>query len=327
MKNHAKLICRLILLMAFFYASFAYAENTPDSLYRNAQALFNKGQYVKAIKEYDRILSLGADLTLLHQVYIYRGLSYQKIGRLDKALEDYTMASKINYPPEPTQAYFSLGIIHILRHEYDKAIIQYDKILSMKPDSNALYQAHVARGSSYQAMGRLDKALEDFTKASKINNRPNPAYVYFLIGSIYYTRGSYGRAFDYYDQAIIMKADQTLLSQINLHRGIYYEVKGPLPKAVDAYTEAIRVQPNDPSLYFTRANLKKRMLQYDQAIADYTRAIQLSPDDPLLYACRAHVQIVNGHQRDAHEDLRKACAMGEAKSCRVYNFLMSRNRF
>ncbi len=53
------------------------------------------------------------------------------------------------------------------------------------------------------------------------------------------------------------------------------------------YNEAIRLEPNDPSLYVARGNEWRRHVKLDIALTDYNRAIQLDPNYIHAYICRS----------------------------------------
>ena len=53
------------------------------------------------------------------------------------------------------------------------------------------------------------------------------------------------------------------------------------------YDDAIRLEPNNPSLYVARGNEWRRHVKLDLALADYNRAIQIDPNYIHAYICRA----------------------------------------
>jgi tetratricopeptide (TPR) repeat protein len=53
------------------------------------------------------------------------------------------------------------------------------------------------------------------------------------------------------------------------------------------YDDALRLEPNDPTLYIARGNEWRKHLKLDDALADYHRAIQLDPNYIHAYICCA----------------------------------------
>ena len=58
--------------------------------------------------------------------------------------------------------------------------------------------------------------------------------------------------------------------------------------AIDAYDEAIRIQPEVAGLYEARGTAYMYAGRHDDALADYSLAIELDPDDAGLWRRRAH---------------------------------------
>jgi tetratricopeptide (TPR) repeat protein len=73
-------------------------------------------------------------------------------------------------------------------------------------------------------------------------------------------------------------------------------------KAIDEYTQAIALQPNDAALYFGRGKLDLQYVVYDQALADYTKAIQLAPKIAGYYRARARLYMKLGERKKALDD-------------------------
>ena len=78
-----------LTLISLFFALFCYAQGQP----KTAQELFDEGNYLGAVNEYQKILDSGDKSS-----YVYYNLanSYFKAGDLDKALVNYYRAFRIN---------------------------------------------------------------------------------------------------------------------------------------------------------------------------------------------------------------------------------------
>lgn len=75
---------------------------------------------------------------------------------------------------------------------------------------------------------------------------------------------------------------------------INYEKEGKLDEAVNKYTEAINLKPDDWTGYNYRAKVNFHRGLYDDAIADISRAISLSPQSLSAYAVRANCYEAKG---------------------------------
>jgi tetratricopeptide (TPR) repeat protein len=69
-------------------------------------------------------------------------------------------------------------------------------------------------------------------------------------------------------------------------RGLAFADKGQIDKAIEDYTVAISLQPNDPDAYVNRGIALSKKGQIDQAIENYKVAISLEPDSAKGYLNR-----------------------------------------
>ena len=63
-------------------------------------------------------------------------------------------------------------------------------------------------------------------------------------------------------------------------RGIVWEKKGDLKKALADFNRAVELDPDYPSAYYNRSGLYERMGNLKAALADVERFIQLVPNHP-----------------------------------------------
>lgn len=97
-----------------------------------------------------------------------RGLWYQENERdYDKAIQDYTSAVQLS--PKAARAHFALGYIHYQYLKvYDQAVKHYNDALAI---DSTWAEAYLNRGLSFEAMGNIAAANQDFNKAMML--RPN----------------------------------------------------------------------------------------------------------------------------------------------------------
>jgi tetratricopeptide (TPR) repeat protein len=75
------------------------------------------------------------------------------------------------------------------------------------------------------------------------------------------------------------------------NRGTAYDDKGDYDRAIQDYTEAIRLNPNAASAYYGRGYAYKKKGDYDRAIQDFNEAIRLSPNFERAYYDRGNAYI------------------------------------
>jgi Tfp pilus assembly protein PilF len=81
-------------------------------------------------------------------------------------------------------------------------------------------------------------------------------------------------------------------------------------KALAAYSEAIRLDPDYAEAYGSRGLVYYFKNDHDKALADYNEAIRLDPDYGDSYACRAYIHGENGDYGKAAADLTSAVQLG-----------------
>ena len=66
-------------------------------------------------------------------------------------------------------------------------------------------------------------------------------------------------------------------------------------EALDCYTKAIEIDPNDPILYSNRSAMHLNLSEFDEAITDAEKAISLKPDYAKAYLRKG--KALEGQQR------------------------------
>lgn len=103
-----------------------------------------------------------------------------KTAHQDKGIAEYTKQIQ-NIELNLAFAYNSRGCIYYKNNDYDKAIEDYNKALSINPN---FADAYNQRGIVYFAKQDYKKAIDDFNKA--INLNPNFAEAYYNLGNLKY---------------------------------------------------------------------------------------------------------------------------------------------
>ncbi|KAI5608678.1 hsc70-interacting protein, partial [Silurus asotus] len=85
--------------------------------------------------------------------------------------------------------------------------------------------------------------------------------------------------------------------------------EGELQKALDLFTDAIKLNPRSAILYAKRASVYIKMQKPNAAIRDCDRAIDINPDSAQPYKWRGKAHRLLGHWEDAAKDLATACKL------------------
>jgi tetratricopeptide (TPR) repeat protein len=93
--------------------------------------------------------------------------------------------------------------------------------------------------------------------------------------------------------ALIQAGQDTMknLSVIYNSRGVAYDDKGNYERAIQDFSEAIRLDPNSEIAYYGRGYAYKKKGDYDRAIQDFNEAIHLNPSFERAYYDRGNAYI------------------------------------
>lgn len=106
------------------------------------------------------------------KAYSDRGVEYAKIGDYDRAIADYSKAITIR--PDFVQAYNNRGVSFLSgKDDPSRAIADYTKAIDLNP---RFVYAYLNRSSAYSYIRAYDSALKDFTVAISLNAASNTAF-------------------------------------------------------------------------------------------------------------------------------------------------------
>ena len=123
----------------------------------------NKGQWGRAIADYDEAIRLNSDIA---ETFSNRGTAYYYKGQIGRALRDYDEAIRLK--PDFAQAFSNRGNVYRKKGQFDRAIEDYDEAIRLNPD-NA--QVFADRGLAYEKKGEPTQALRDFKRAHALGYR------------------------------------------------------------------------------------------------------------------------------------------------------------
>ncbi|XP_062387798.1 hsc70-interacting protein [Sardina pilchardus] len=108
-----------------------------------------------------------------------------------------------------------------------------------------------------------------------------------------------------------LEVTEDMMDQANAKKMEAIEVlgEGELQKALDLFTEAIKLNPCLAILYAKRASVYIKMQKPNAAIRDCDRAIKINPDSAQPYKWRGKAHRLLGHWEEAAKDLAMACKL------------------
>lgn len=228
-------------------------------------------------------------------------------------------------------------------HRYEKAILFYRQVLDVDPanEGNALVWGNL--GSVYERMGKVDEAIDSYSKALEI--QPKLVPVLEQRAGLYLDKGEKGRAMlDFsailneqpdHEQALLGRAylrmqqnmfqearldfDGLLLNHPQNKQGelgfaILCQKQGRFQEAADRFARLIERYPGDPSLYEARGNMEREAKWYELALIDYEEAGRISKNDPVYTVMQALVYLDQNKKTSARRMLDRAVRAGMNKA-------------
>lgn len=270
--------------------------------------------YAAALADYSAAIDQGTDDPA---AYYNRALINRQDGNYETAIADYQKA--IDLDPEYGKAYYWLGVAYVAIDDYQAGVDAYTKAIDLDYD---LVNSYYQRGSAYYLMEAYDAALTDYQQTIALN--PDDADAYLWMGEIYYKRQQYALAqesfqrhvevADIADDLAVQRLEEItpLLNEPNLTADDYFNQgldafnTGDYQQAIEAYTNALRLDPNDAASYNNRGTTYFRLGQYEQAREDYAAAITVNDEYALAYYNRGNVNYVLSNDEDAISDLTRS---------------------
>lgn len=218
-------------------------------------------EYTQALSHLDSAIRLSprdADL------FINKGIAYQKVGALEKAKEAYDMALHIN--PEHAIAYLNLQSLNSKlngtqsTHLLDSAIANNTK----------LPYAYAERGYLRLSKGAYLDALADYNQAININ--PKEAEYFLNRGLIHEKLLHPEEAYRDYSSAI--RLDERLVSAW-LNRGNVLRKLRKERLAIEDYSAAIAFDGDYAAAYYNRGIVYYELKEYSAACSDLLMAKRL----------------------------------------------------
>jgi len=146
--------------------------DTPIAYNNRGEAYFRKGDYDRAIFDYDQALSIDPNYKTAYYLYENRGTAYLMKGDYERAIADYHQALRIN--PNDANAYYNRGTAYFNKGDFEEAISDFNKALEINP---GYAEAYFYKALACEKMGHLPEALESYK--GFIENVPSQYGTYF----------------------------------------------------------------------------------------------------------------------------------------------------
>jgi len=148
-----------------------------------------------------------------------------------------------------------------------------------------------------------------------IGMRQSPSYRLHK-GLSYANKGNMLKAIECYTEAIKLDPNYALAY---CNRGLVYHHLGKNEKGVEDCTKAISLEPKNPLLYYKRIKIYEKLEKYEEAIGDYSKIIDLDPNDEWAYYHRGYAYSKLRKYKEALKDYTKAIDLKTNEKWFYYN--------
>ena len=230
-----------------------------------------------------------------------RGCIYLRLNDPERAIPDFTAAT--NYSP-----FLDIDPRQANRELIPDVNLPLSALGYWSPQFYT--SAFSNRGVALMMLGRDDEALADFRhvidlgRVYRFGQYPSVMASSFCgMGQVHHRKGDDARAVDAFDNALRYNPNDP---NIHVGRGMALAGLGQADDALDAYAYALRIDPNHSRAHAFRAFLFERLGRDDDAMAGYDAAIRLDPTWGLARRYRGAMLSKLGRNAEALAELTAA---------------------
>ncbi|WP_027390483.1 tetratricopeptide repeat protein [Chrysiogenes arsenatis] len=246
----------------------------------------NRGEYSRAMLEYELAISKNAALA-----YYNLGVVYNRLGQQDEAIESYRQA--MNARPEFPDAYIGMGMTMKSLGRHTESLQYFLDAIRLSPRDSTY---HNNAANAYLQLQNYRKASEHYDRALALD----PANIEALINrsSLMLATGDVDGAINGYQEVLrIDPANHAVKNNL----GMALRKKGRLYDALSTFREASMMQKT-PNVFINMGDTFRDLGQVDDAINSYVSAANLSETNyPLKKLSEYHFTLLRFD--DLHDTL------------------------
>ncbi len=147
---------------------------------------------------------------------------------------------------------------------------------------------HYMLGLNFLVTSQIDPAIEELNKAAEVSG--DPLEIHLILGNLYREKGQVGRAIQEHQQ-LLQRPNLRKLEHANvlLCLGLDYKHGGFVDRALEAFTEVLRLDPDNP---YALTNLEKLYAEQHQWTEAYSTRQKLAARQPSEEHQAVHRQIL-----------------------------------
>lgn len=233
--------------------------------YEEAGMNYDSGDYINAIKNYNKAISFLPSLT---DVYYNRGIAKEMLKDFTGAIEDFSKGIELN-ASNKVDAFHRRGYIRFYKlNDAAEALLDYNKAIELNPTNGDFYYHRAKVLDSYHA-------LQDLIKAEQFGR--SDANLYFDIYLRKLQMNDYTGCIEALDKYIELHPinPKISLSKIYYFRGFVKSVLNDTNSAQSNFDKAIELDNKNAEAYYFRGLAKNALRNDNSGDADITTAKNL----------------------------------------------------
>jgi tetratricopeptide (TPR) repeat protein len=215
---------------------------------------------------FEEAILLNPNIAGLHNQH---GFALTYLGNYEKAHNSFSKAIDL----EPDNPIFYQNRIFVLKElgKSDLSVFDYEKIQMLEPFNPVVF---VERANMLVQLARFGEALNDFSRAIELEPH-NPSH-YIERAGVHRAMRNYGKGLSDCETAIGLAADNpTVKVNALIRRSSIYGELGRDDEALEVLKQAISIDPNNSFIYFSRADLFRKMGDQGRYNDDLVKALSL----------------------------------------------------
>lgn len=247
----------IIILGIFVNAPYSYSQK----YFEVAKKEYLYGDLQKSIELLTASIKHNEEIA---KSYMYRGAAKAFLKMYSDALVDLNLSKKID--PNNPKMYFYFGKFYLLKGNYDSALKYFNIAISKDPKDAVSYDG---RATVKGLLNNFNGAIQDDNIAISLDSS----------NQIYYTNRGFAKFQLRQYEASIKDFDISLKLEANhkayANRGYAFYKLGLQLKAIDDYTNALSIMPDDFEIFYRRGLSYVEIGKIKEACADLNKSKEL----------------------------------------------------
>lgn len=280
-------------LLAFLEAKIKQNPKDAELYYDRGKVLLELGEVSDAINSLKQAISLKEGEEKYH---LLLADAYFRNGNINDSYSNLQDVLAIN--PKNVDAYMKIAEIAMYSRDYDRSLESIDKALEIE---QFMPKAHYMRGYVYLEQGDTAKAVASLRKTIDLDAEYASAYE--VLGLLFINRND-PLGLEYLNTAITLDPNNTVALYA---LALYYQDNAEIVKAESYYNKVLAINSHNSDALHNLGYIELTFKEnYDKAIDYFTQALEVSPNNIEALTNRALAFELKGSTAMAREGYKTA---------------------